>query len=117
MVTIPLFAIGVALTQIDFGIIWRYFGWANQTLATVVLWAAAVYMLKQGKTFWFVLIPAVFMTAVSVSYIFVAPEGFQMEKNISYLFGIGSAVILMLAFLYSPTKVKVMEVYAKIKKE
>ena len=41
LVTIPLFVIGLILTQTDFGIIWRYFGWANQTLATIVLWTAS----------------------------------------------------------------------------
>ncbi|MCK4346674.1 MAG: carbon starvation protein A, partial [Bacteroidales bacterium] len=34
LVSIPLFSIGFLLTQIDFSIIWRYFAWSNQTLAT-----------------------------------------------------------------------------------
>ena len=41
MVAIPLFIVGIALTQINFGIIWRYFSWSNQTLAMIVLWAPA----------------------------------------------------------------------------
>lgn len=99
-ITIPMFVLGIALTFIDFGIIWRYFGWANQTLATVVLWASAVYMMKTTGKYLFVLIPAVFMTAVVVSYIFIAPEGFGLPKTVSYLFGIGVAVALMIYFLY-----------------
>ncbi|TKG94264.1 carbon starvation protein A [Puteibacter caeruleilacunae] len=96
LVTVPLFVVGLLLTQIDFGIIWRYFGWANQTLATIVLWTAAVYMEKQEKKSWFVTWPAVFMTAVVTSYILVAPEGFAIElwKGVS----IGSMAAL-LAFL------------------
>lgn len=37
MIGFPLFIIGFLLTQIDFGIIWRYFAWTNQILATLVL--------------------------------------------------------------------------------
>lgn len=101
-ITIPMFAIGLLLTQIDFSIIWRYFGWANQTLSVFVLWTAAVYMQRTSGRYWFVLIPAVFMTAVVVSYIFIAPEGFNLDKNISYLAGIGSSLVLLIFFLYQP---------------
>ncbi|MDF5300970.1 carbon starvation protein A, partial [Vibrio parahaemolyticus] len=31
LMAVPLFVIGGVLTQVDFGIIWRYFGFANQT--------------------------------------------------------------------------------------
>ena len=33
-----------ALTFVDFAVIWRYFGWANQTMSCVTLWAIAVYL-------------------------------------------------------------------------
>lgn len=75
ILAIPLFAIGIALTFIDFQIIWRYFAWANQTLATVALWAAAVYLLKRDRNYWIAFIPALFMTVVVISYILIAPEG------------------------------------------
>ncbi|MCD4694654.1 MAG: carbon starvation protein A, partial [Bacteroidales bacterium] len=101
LVTIPIFAIGLLLTQINFEVIWRYFGWANQTLATIVLWAAAVYMLKTGGKFWFVLIPATFMTAVTTTYILVAPEGFQLPYIFSYITGTSVALVLMGWFLFN----------------
>jgi carbon starvation protein CstA len=101
MVSIPIFAIAIALTNIDFAIIWRYFGWSNQVLATVVLWAAAVYIKKEGKTAWFVLAPAAFMTAVVVTYIFVAPEGFQLDYTLSYCTGIVVALLLSIWFVLS----------------
>jgi carbon starvation protein CstA len=47
MVAVPLFAVGIALTMMDFSIIWRYFSWANQTLAMIVLWASAAYLAKK----------------------------------------------------------------------
>ncbi|MFA6784996.1 MAG: carbon starvation protein A, partial [Sphaerochaeta sp.] len=42
ILAIPLLGIGFALNFIDFTIIWRYFAWSNQTLATIVLWTGAV---------------------------------------------------------------------------
>ena len=75
-IAIPLFAIGIYLTTIDFNIIWRYFAWANQTLAAVSLWTATVWLVKKGKPFVFALIPSMFMTMVVTTYIVIAPEGF-----------------------------------------
>ncbi len=105
MITIPVFAVGILLSQIDFEIIWRYFGWANQTLATIVLWAATVYMLKAGGKYLFVLVPAVFMSAVIFSYILIAPEGFRLPQHISYIVGIGIALLLLIAFLFFKKKI------------
>ena len=34
---IPLLGIGGILSQMNFDIIWRYFSWANQTLAMIAL--------------------------------------------------------------------------------
>ena len=76
VVAIPLFVLGIALCFIPFNVIWRYFGWANQTLATIALWAAVKYLANRGKNFWIALIPAMFMTVVVTSYILAAPEGF-----------------------------------------
>lgn len=98
-VTLPMFAIGILMTQIDFSVVWRYFGWANQTLSVFVLWTAAVYMKRSGGNYWFVTIPAVFMTAVITSYIFIAPEGFELGKTVSYLVGVGVALSFLALFL------------------
>lgn len=101
LITIPIFVIAFALTKMDFAIIWRYFGWSNQMLATVVLWTIAVYVKKQGKTYWFILIPAAFMTAVVATYIFVAPEGFGLEYTISLVIGVFTSAILSFWFVFS----------------
>lgn len=76
VVAIPLFALGVSLCFIPFSVVWRYFGWSNQTLATIALWAAVKYLANRRKNFWIALIPAMFMTVVVTSYIIAAPEGF-----------------------------------------
>nr|MDA3833094.1 carbon starvation protein A [Spirochaetales bacterium] len=99
--------IGFFLTQIDFSIIWRYFAWSNQTLATVVLWTITVYLVKNKKNFWITLIPALFMTAVISTYLFLAPEGFHLSKAVSYSVGIGITVIagIWFAFYYRGTRI------------
>ncbi|MFA6795354.1 MAG: carbon starvation protein A, partial [Proteiniphilum sp.] len=75
VITIPLFAVGFMLTKINFDVVWRYFAWSNQTLATVVLWTITVYLFQKRKTYWITLLPALFMTAVVTTYIMLAPEG------------------------------------------
>jgi len=111
-VAIPLFVIGVILvlfsissTQ-NFNIIWRYFSWSNQTLATIALWAASAYLAKAGKLYWFTLLPAAFMTVVVTSYFFTANEclGPLMTKitgnaAVTYTTGITIGLILSVTLL------------------
>ena len=100
---IPLLGIGAILSQLDFGIIWRYFSWSNQTLAMIVLWTGAVFLHKYGFPPIACLmsaIPATFMTAVSVTYIMVAPEGFRLSTSLSYPVGIVAAVLCFILFWY-----------------
>jgi carbon starvation protein CstA len=99
-ISIPLFAFGFFLTLLDFSIIWRYFAWANQTLATVVLWTITIYLFRSGKLYLVTLIPAVFMTAVTGTYLFFAPEGFSLPAGISYTIGIAIAVAALAAFIH-----------------
>lgn len=99
IIAIPLFAVGIGLCFIDFAIIWRYFAWANQTLATIALWAGAVYLANEGKNHWIATIPGVFMTAVVTTYILIAPEGFRLSETIGYVAGIAGAVIALGLFL------------------
>src|SRR5690554_2905204 len=87
LISLPLFAIGFFFTQINFAIIWRYFAWSNQTLATVVLWTITVYLVQERKNYWITLIPAIFMTAVVSTYLFLAPEGFHLPKETAYWIG------------------------------
>ncbi|MBU3145673.1 carbon starvation protein A [Clostridium sp. CF012] len=107
MISIPLFVVGFILTKMDFAIIWRYFGWSNQTLATIVLWTAGMYMVYIGKKHWMATIPATFMTAVCTSYILIAPEGFKLSQGISYTVGIIAAIAAMVIFITAAKKVEV----------
>ena len=67
--------------------LWRYFSWSNQTLAIIFLWVATAYLLKTraGKrASLLTALPATFMTAVSVTCILMAQEGFRLSAGIGY---------------------------------
>ena len=99
-IAVPLFVIGVALNFIPFGILWRYFGWANQTLAAIVLWTGAAYLLHRGRFHWVATLPAMFMTAVSVSYIcFEKSMGFGMPYQMANIVAVVITVICAAALL------------------
>ena len=103
LITVPLLGIGAALTQMDFDVLWRYFSWSNQTLAMISLWVATAYLLKNGKKKIYSLLtalPATFMSAVSVTYIMIAKEGFELGKTVSYITGAVVAAGLLIYYLY-----------------
>ena len=100
---IPLFIVCIFLTRVNFDIIWRYFAWSNQTLATIFLWTGAVFLLNNKKNYWIACLPATFMSYVVISYIMQAPEGFKLPATISDITGIIGAVLMFVWFM---TKVK-----------
>ena len=94
-----LFAVGFGLTRLNFSMICRYFACSNHTLALIVLWTTAAYLITNKKLHWIATLPATFMTAVSVTYIIQAPEGFQLSTSISYPVGITVALAALFIFL------------------
>lgn len=100
MISLPLFVAGFLILQIDFAVIWRYFAWVNQTLAVFTLWALTVFLVTKKKQYWITLIPALFMTAVCATYIFIAPEGFSLSTTLSQLLGVSIMGITFIGFLY-----------------
>ena len=116
MLAIPLFAIGAILSQVDFNIIWRYFAWSNQTLAMIGLWSASAWLLKRKRNYLITLIPALFMTLVSVNYIIIAPEGFaRFFTNVDTTTKaiIGFAIALLVAICGAVTFFKTKAKYDK----
>jgi carbon starvation protein CstA len=115
-VAIPLFTIGVLLVLFslqsakNFNIIWRYFSWSNQTLATIGLWAASAYLAKTAKNYWITLVPAAFMTVVISSYFLMGDECLGpaitaitgspvVTYNISIVIGLILAIVLTVLFI------------------
>jgi carbon starvation protein CstA len=106
LISAPLFLVAFVLTRLDFSIIWRYFAWSNQVLATVVLWTITAFLLKEKKFYFISLVPAVFMTAVTTSYILIAPEGFGLPASAGQLTGAALAAVLLLYTLVASKKKK-----------
>lgn len=88
ILAIPMFAVAVFLTFVEFPILWRYMTWLTQAFAMVTLWACSVYLYQNKRNHWVTTLPAVFMTAVSISYILQAKEGFRLNAGLSNLIGI-----------------------------
>ena len=99
LLAVPLFAVAYVITKLPFGVIWRYFGWSNQTLACLVLWSAAIWLAHHNKCHWIATIPATFMTAVVVTFISYMPIGFQVSYNTSVSIGIAAAIVAFFVFM------------------
>lgn len=74
MLALPLFLAVIAITNFDFKVIWRYFGWANQTLACFTLWAVSVLLKTRGRFHWIISLPAYFMTNVCICFLLCSPD-------------------------------------------
>ena len=111
LIAIPMFAVMAAILVYSladahgFQIIWRYFAWANQILATVTLWAITVYLAKNKKGVWYLitLIPGLFMTMVTGCFLFVAKAadgglGNLIPAPVGY--GIGALITLVFLVLF-----------------
>lgn len=102
IITIPLLGTGAVLTQLDFNVLWRYFSWSNQTLAMISLWVASAYLLKtkdKKVSSLLTALPATFMSAVSLTYILMADEGFKLPAKVGYPAGILFAAVLFGVYL------------------
>ncbi len=101
VITLPMLVIVGVLTQVDFSVIWRYFGWTNQTLAMVSLWVATSYLIKNSRYRFGSLVtalPAAFMSAVSMTYLLMAKEGFSLPASVGYPAGAAFAAALFIVY-------------------
>ena len=105
VICIPLFAAGIVLTFVDFDIVWRYFAWTNQALAAVVLWCIVVYLHREKTNYWVALIPAIFMTYICSSFVFVSNQFVGMGATpMAYVWGGVVAIIISSYMIYSLVK-------------
>src|SRR5690606_21815053 len=105
-IAIPLFAISVVLTQIDFNILWRYFSWANQATAVIALFVGAMYLYIAKKNYWISLIPGTFMLTMVITYILNAQIGFRLPMDIAWYGGFAGTVILLVLFFRQAKKAR-----------
>ena len=96
---VPLFLAAFALTFVDFSLIWRYFAWVQLIIATVVLFAASVYLIQKGKHYFVAFIPATACTLIVFGYILQAPEGLMLPSMIANVISIIATVVIAILFL------------------
>lgn len=106
LVSLPLFMLGVFIIfALPFQTIWSYFAWMNQTLATITLWCITVYLAKHRKPVVIGLVPALFMTYVCSSYIFISPMMVGLENRVvAYVLGAVLSVLIGVAILFQSRK-------------
>ena len=106
MIAIPLFAASALLLWYNiadangFNVIWRYFGWSNQTLAVFMLWTATIYLYRTKGASWYLitLLPALFMTAVCVTFILVDKIGLGVNQAAAPWIGLATFAISAILF-------------------
>lgn len=82
-----------------FNTIWKYFGWANQTLAVFTLWTLTVYLAQEKKAYVLTLVPVLFMTVVCVSFLMVSNIAFALPPALGYAIGGGVGLATALWFM------------------
>ncbi len=97
-----------------FNIMWRYFAWANQTLALFAFVCIAVWMFEngKGKWAWMPLIPGVFYAFVTVTFIMNATIGFNLPWTVAYIIGGVAAVAYLTVILWYGKKRSVRTIKA-----
>lgn len=96
LLAIPAFL----LSLIDYSFLWRYVGGTNQLVATIMLWVAVSFLLKEGRAHAHLIagVPALFMTGVVATYFLYAPEGLNLNYSFSLI--VGALVTLVVLALY-----------------
>ena len=101
MVSLPIFAVVAAVlffaktNPSGFSVLWRYFSWANETIAVFAFAMISVYMIRHKMPYLMALIPGTFYMYIVGAYILHAPIGFNMPWEASY---VGAAVFSALYF-------------------
>ncbi len=100
LVSLPLFAGALFIIfGLPFNAIWSYFAWTNQTLATITLWSIVAYLAERRKPLVIALPPAMIMTYVCVSYIFVSPLMVGMSNRLVAYGAAGAITVAILIYI------------------
>lgn len=110
----PLFVLAALMLAMKFDVLWRYVSWLNQVLATFTFFSIAMWLHERSKapvaagerpysgaTWLMAFFPAVFMLAVSSSFIMIAPEGFRLPCQVGYTIAAAVTFGISALFLWS----------------
>mgnify|MGYP003307158214 CR=1 FL=1 len=102
VVSIPLFAIGIAIAFMEFDVIWRYFAWSNQALSVITLWMITSWLMRRGSRWSIIaLIPAICMTYVCSSFFFVSGQFVGLGATTSaYVYGGAATAVIAGLMMY-----------------
>ncbi|MBO6141265.1 MAG: carbon starvation protein A, partial [Ruminococcus sp.] len=90
-----------------FNMMWRYFSWANETIAAFSFTLITVYMVEKKMPFIMALIPGMFYTYVVTCYILNAAIGFNLSWTLSYMIaGVLTAAYTAALMIYSKKRAK-----------
>ena len=106
VISLPIFIAAALLIWFNisdaqgFNIIWRYFGWANQTLAVFTLWTLTAWLSTERDGMWYLitLLPASFMTSVTLTFILTDSTGFCLPASAIPYLGVGIFVVSIATF-------------------
>lgn len=98
-ICLPLFAIGYAISLMNYAVVWRYFAWANQTLAVFTLWAITLYLHRKGKNVIISLVPAVFMTFICADFLLVSRQMLGLNTVLGAVIAGVFTICLLVYFL------------------
>ena len=91
LLALPIFAVVAAVLYFaktdanGFSLLWRYFSWANETIAVFAFAMISVYMMRTALPYLMALLPGTFYMYIVATYIFHAKIGFGLSWDISYV--------------------------------
>lgn len=112
LIILPVFAIGFVLTFVmkdEFARIWKFVGISNQALAAITCWTIAMYLGLRGKSHLMMSLPALFLTAVCITYILAAPHsggGLAIPMTTSVIIAVTASAAVFALFIVAMRKKK-----------
>ncbi len=106
-ISIPLFIVTALILWYNiadadgFNTIWKYFGWANQSLSIFTLWALTVFLAKERPGLYYIMtmVPAMFMTSICVTYLFIDKTCLGLPQSYSLPIALATALISFILFV------------------
>lgn len=104
IISVPIFVATLLMLiwQIDnpdsFSVLWKYFGWANQTLSVFTLWAITVYLARKKVFYWATLVPAMIMTGICTLFVTISKQTMGLPPVICYILTALAMIATVAAF-------------------